>query len=297
MARRGFIKARCYFCRKSLYRTRGHFNENLKLGHNFFCSKTCEGKFRSKKILLVCGRLHCPKKFYRTPKNISPHNYCSTSCAAIVNNSKYPKWPEKKCQNRLCSKMHRRIGSSYCSIKCGKIGRFKYTKPDIVDILNDFYKRTKRIPAKRELKGISDKCINMFGSWNNAIRATGLEPNRSHDNRMYKRSKTKADDGHRCDSISEALIDNWLTKNNIMHERDFLYPDTNHKADWVIANCKIFIEYFGLANDSPRYYREIIRKRGLCKEHRIRLIEIYPTDLYPRLSLEKKFTGVVLTSI
>ncbi|PIW97610.1 glycerol kinase, partial [Candidatus Jorgensenbacteria bacterium CG_4_8_14_3_um_filter_38_10] len=64
---------------------------------------------------------------------------------------------------------------------------------------------------------------------------------------------TKALDGHYYDSISELLIDNWLYKKKILHERDAHYPGTHHKADWgiLIGNQKIFVEYFGLINDSP----------------------------------------------
>ena len=129
--------------------------------------------------------------------------------------------------------------------------------------------------------------IRIFGSWNNAILAAGFEPNRSHDQKMYRRSKTKATDGHLCDSISEAIIDNWLTQNNIPHKRDMPYPSTKHKADWAINDSTIFIEYFGLANDSLRYDSSIKEKIRICKENKIKLIDIYPKDLYPKSNLNK----------
>ena len=110
---------------------------------------------------------------------------------------------------------------------------------------------------------------------------------------------TKALDGHYCDSISELLIDNWLYKNKILHERDAHYPGTHHKADWgiLIGNQKIFDEYFGLINDSPRYDRSIKEKRKLCKKHKISLISIYPQDLYPKNffegNLKEKFEKAI----
>jgi len=290
----GVVKVRCQFCSKDFWKDRRHFNENLKLRYSFFCSKACEGKFRNKQVKLICERPECGKSFSRTPKNISPHNYCSQTCAAIINNSKYPKWPEKRCRNKVCSKMFRRTGSSYCSIECGKIGRFKYNKTDIIDILKNFYRQHRRVPAKRELQDICNKCPNIFGSWSNAVIAARLIPNRSHDHRMYKRTRTKAADGHLCDSVSEAIIDNWLTEHKIDHERNLSYPDTNHKADWAIANNQIFVEYFGLAKDSPRYDRAIRTKRKLCKQHNIRLIEIYPADLYPKPSLDYKLLNTAI---
>jgi len=103
---------------------------------------------------------------------------------------------------------------------------------------------------------------------------------------------TKAKDGHSCDSISEALIDNWLTDNGVEHIRDVAYPDSNHKADWSIRE-NIFVEYFGLAKDSPRYDKSIKIKQRLCKKFGIKLVAIYPCDLYPKLNLSSKLKNFV----
>ena len=103
---------------------------------------------------------------------------------------------------------------------------------------------------------------------------------------MYRRTKTKARDGHICDSISEALIDNWLTQHDIPHERDARYPTTKHRADWRVGDT--FIEYFGLAKDSPRYDHSVKKKQEICQAYKIALIELYPSDLYPQQSLENK---------
>ena len=71
------------------------------------------------------------------------------------------------------------------------------------------------------------------------------------------------------------------------------YPETNHKADWqiIFRDKKIFIEYFGLANDSPRYDRAIKEKKKLCDKHKISLIAIYPQDLYPKEFLEENLNN------
>jgi hypothetical protein len=171
--------------------------------------------------------------------------------------------------------------------------RFQYTKAEIVLAIQKATKELGRPPAKRELKNVSDKCAGMFGSWNNAIVAAGLTPNRSDDNRMYRRTKTKAHDGHLCDSVSEAIIDNWLTQNKISHTRDTKYPTTNHRADWAIKDSKVFIEYFGLAKDSSRYDRAVKEKIKLCHKNKIKLIEIYPKDLYPGNQLDKVLNRLI----
>ena len=134
------------------------------------------------------------------------------------------------------------------------------------------------------MSGIHDSCRKIFGTWNKAIAAAGLVPHRSHDDRMYKRIITKSIDGHLCDSLSEVLVDNWLYENRVTHKKNAPYPNTHHKADWQIfcGNKPIFIEYFGLANDSPRYDRSITKKKVLCRNENICLVAIYPKDLYPK---------------
>ena len=194
----------------------------------------------------------------------------------------------------MCRKEFKNRDSEYCSTKCGYLstsnyrsGKFKYTKEQIISVIEDFNQHHKRAPAKREVLKIVSCATRRFGSWTATIQAAGLAPNRSHDYRMYKRSKTKARDGHLCDSISEAIIDNWLHKNKIFHSRNIRYPNTNHLADWAIGNGKIFIEYFGLAKDSPRYDRSIKEKVILCRKNNIKLISIYTENLYPTNNLNK----------
>jgi len=280
-------KVFCKNCKKPVYRSRGRFNENLKFRWNFYCSRKCEYHYKTKNQKLICE--NCGKVLQRTPNEISPHNYCSRSCAVIVNNKKSSK---RLAQLKTCIKCggHFKKGNgnlNYCSMKC-RVEARNYTSEQLIDIIKQFTQKFERVPARREMEGITKSCIKIFGSWNNAIQAAGFIPNRSHDNRMYKRVNAKAIDGHLCDSVSELLIDNWLYKNNILHERDAYYPKTHHKADWKIfaKNKEIFIEYFGLANDSPRYDRSIREKKMLCKKYGIDLIGIYPKDIYPKNYLE-----------
>lgn len=293
----------CANCKKPIYRSNGRINENLKLGHNFYCSRKCEFKFKTTKQKILCE--NCGKRFERTPHAISPHNYCSHSCAMIVNNKKYPRKNGLKPILKTCIVCKNRYKKSsgnkkYCSRKCRNEAEC-YTSEELLNIIKKATKKLKRVPARRELlKGNTRAYIKLFGSFNNAITAAGFTPNRSHDNRMYKRTRAKSIDGHLCDSISELLIDNWFYKNNILHKKDVLYPTTNHKADWKIfsKNKEFFVEYFGLANDSPRYDRSIKEKQMLCRKQNISLIAIYPKDLYPKtyldFNLKEKFRDYLL---
>lgn len=282
-------KVYCKNCNKPLYRSVGRFNENTKLNHNFYCSRGCEYKYKTKRKTLICE--NCGKKFERQPHSISPHNYCSQSCAAIGNNKKRPERGAKTIKCKSCGKKFKRwvVGNKiYCSIKCRKNEEY-YRLEELLEIIKNKSKKLKRVPAKREfIEGIDKACVRFFGSWNNAVSAAGLIPNRSHNNRMYRRMSGKALDGHLCDSVSEILIDNWLYKNDIPHSKDVPYPETRYKADWKISlgNREVVIEYFGLANDSPRYDRSITRKKMLCKKLDISLIGIYPKDIYPKRYFE-----------
>lgn len=248
----------------------------------------CQHKGKMTGNWIHCKNLSCKKKFYRAKNDISENNYCCRACAAIVNNVKYPKRSHsllKIC--RHCSKRFKG-SSNYCSLQCGKASRFKYNRPELIKLIQTYYEKLGRVPAKREAKDMYRSAEVQFGSWNQAIVAAGLTPNKSHSDRMYKRMRVRAEDGHLCDSISEVLVDNWLARNGIPHQRDIIYPKSHYKADWGIDNDKIFIEYFGLAGDSPRYDRSMEIKRKFCQEARIKLIEIYPKDLYPKINLSDK---------
>jgi ribosomal protein S27E len=283
-------KVRCKNCNKIFYRPNGRFNEAIKFGWNQFCSSKCLYKFKIKRIILKCE--NCGKKIIRTPNTVSPHNYCSHSCAAKIVNKNWAERGGKRIKCEGCRKIFKqwRIGSNkkYCSKKC-QTETSLYTKEKLLKIINDVAKKLKRTPTRREFWGGVDKaCVRLFGSWNKAVSATGLTPNRSHDDRMYKRIISKSIDGHLCDSVSEVLIDNWLYENKILHDKNIPYPSTHHKADWKLLskNKQVFVEYFGLANDSPRYDRSIKEKEVLCKKENICLIAIYPKDLYPKIYLD-----------
>lgn len=295
----GLVKVKCTFCGKEFFRSKGRFNEAKKFSWKQYCSWMCLSKDKLKRQILFCE--NCGKRFERTPCEISPHNYCSQSCAALVNNKKYPKTRRvilKTCTE--CGKKYKKSTNNikYCSLSCRRKAEQK-TPEELIKIIKKTAEKLKRVPARRELNQINDSCRKIFGSWNNAVLAAGLKPNRSHENRMYKRIITKAADGHSCDSFSEAIIDDWLNKNNIPHERDVYYPNTHHKADWAISigNQKIFVEYFGLANDSPRYDRAIRKKKKICLKYKLTLVAIYPQDLYPKKCLDgklrDKFRGLI----
>ncbi|MBI2112971.1 MAG: hypothetical protein HYT50_00100 [Candidatus Wildermuthbacteria bacterium] len=142
-----------------------------------------------------------------------------------------------------------------------------------------FHKLTGRIPLKREMNGVYKTARQFFGTWNNMIKAAGLHPNPI---RFAERQIAK--DGHSCDSIAEKLIDDWLSSHNITHSRNTPYPNTKYTADFFVDGK--FVEFFGLAGELNAYDETIKRKEKIAEANSMKLIKIYPRDLFPSARLE-----------
>lgn len=150
----------------------------------------------------------------------------------------------------------------------------KYTKKAIYDI-TVFATKSKRIPIKRELQGTYDAARKSFGTWNKAIQAAGYISNPV----LFSR-KHIARDGHKCDSMSEMIIDDWLYKNDIEHEIHVSYPGQKRlTADFLIDS--IWIEFFGIYGVSKKYTASADRKIKLAQKLSLDLIKVFPSDLFP----------------
>ncbi len=156
----------------------------------------------------------------------------------------------------------------------------KHTNKALINKIQDFYKKNGRIPMKREFN--SHRVFRLrFGSWNNAVVKAGFIPNPCSARRYIAR------DGHSCDSLAEQIIDDFLFEHGVEHQRSASYPIYNKfKTDFVIKG--VFIEYFGRVG-LPDYDEIIKRKRALCRQENVRLIEMYPTDI-----LENKKLPILL---
>lgn len=159
-----------------------------------------------------------------------------------------------------------------------------YTKEKLIQMIKAFVEKHGRIPTKNEFVKMRNSFYpnhttfrDYFGTWNNAIKEAGYEPNE----RWFTTRDLFAKDGHKCHSISEIIIDDWFFENHIPHIREYLYPEGRYSCDFVVNN--IFIEFFGLVNAlniSPNYGEIIKKKKEMCKKYNIQLIELYEKDLY-----------------
>jgi len=187
----------------------------------------------------------------------------------------------KSCGHNLNTLKNLHLGRTKESQKKSAEARTIYSKEKIIEKIKEFVQNEGRIPSKNEfnenfLYPNHATCRDFFGSWNNAIKAAGYEPNEQ----WFTSKGSRAQDGHICDSISEIIIDDWLFKNNISHKRMQSYPEGRYTCDFVING--IFVEFFGLADAfsiDPNYLKTMGKKRMLCRKHNISLIELYEKDL------------------
>lgn len=98
-----WVHVKCSQCGNDLVQSLKHFNENTRLGHRFFCSYECQADNRKRRTMIHCENPDCKISFERTPGHISPHNYCSRSCAVIVHNKQRPR-KSRVCKNPNCGK-------------------------------------------------------------------------------------------------------------------------------------------------------------------------------------------------
>ena len=269
----------CTYCNKVLPRYIHWIKLNNNFNYNHYCSLKCSGKNKRRRRNLICLNPKCKNKFSRIPSGISPNNYCSRSCAAIINNTKFPKNPGLRKNCKFCGKAFV-SRQKYCSRNCKDRGHV-VPKEKIIGWIKEFNKVNMRLPFKREYNHASAARLR-FGTWNNAVRAAGFKPNPV----MFAR-KHIANDGHKCDSLAEKIIDDWFHARKIKHEINVSYPGNDgFTVDFKVG--KYWIEFFGLSGEHRKYDELKDRKLVLAKKQKLRLLEIYPRHLFPKSNLNEK---------
>jgi hypothetical protein len=104
-----------------------------------------------------------------------------------------------------------------------------------------------------------------FGTWNNVIRAAGFEPNP-----VMFANKHIANDGHKCDSLAEKIIDDWLYARKIEHKINVSYPgNCGFTVDFKVGDY--WVEFFGLSGEHKRYDELKEKKLKLIIKFNLRL--------------------------
>lgn len=163
------------------------------------------------------------------------------------------------------------------------LSHIKYQRNDLLQKIAEFYENNSRIPTKREFNSYWQAYRRVFGSWNNAIIAAGLSPNPE----MFAK-KFIANDGHKCDSLAEKIIDDWFKARHIPHLRSQYYPGQKQFSVDFLVKDQYWIEFLGLKGELKSYDQLYVRKLELAKKNNIHIIEIYPRDLFPQNHLSEK---------
>jgi hypothetical protein len=279
------VKIKCAFCGKKFFRELRRFNEAEKFNWKQYCSPKCLSLDRNKQKTLKCGNPKCHKTFKRPLREIPSSGvcFCSKSCAAIINNSKSPKRHPKIRICPICKKQFfgdRKYCSKACQPKPPKI-----SKNQIIKEIKEFYKNNGRIPLKRESHHYV-AARDRFGTWNKAIKAAGLKPHQ-----VLFAKKYVANDGHKCDSLAEKIIDDWLTARKIAHQKNVSYPNSKYTVDFKVKD--IFIEFFGLHGELKVYDKNMQKKLDIIQNNNIKLISIYPKDLFPKPKLDYLLANLI----
>lgn len=301
---------RCDQCGLKFEKKNREINWARKCGYKIFCSGKCRKKAQCRAEVSKC--LACGCDISIIPSRISKSNtgkfYCGSSCAARMRNLGSHKTDEEKHKiSRALFGKSRDGGNSWtestcvvcgkkfshpvaqnrqsCSVSCSRIVKFgslPYTKEETVDIANALIMKIGKAPSS---KLVESKLVvaarRFFGSWNKLIKELGCKPNT-----QWVRFKPICRDGHKADSISEMLVDNWMFGKGIQHERHKKYPEGKYTCDFYLPESNLWVEYFGIDNRS--WYRETMEiKKDMAKRYGLNLVGIHPYDLYPEMNLEK----------
>ena len=84
----------------------------------------------------------------------------------------------------------------------------------------------------------------------------------------------RATDGHWVRSKAEALIDNWLYMNGLVHAYERKLPVQEEAfCDFYLPQRKVYIEYWGL-EENPKYAARKQAKIAVYKKYKMALIEL-----------------------
>lgn len=304
------VEVRCAHCATLFPRPKGRAREAEKNGWEQFCSPECLSKHRLKGEYKPCRT--CGVSVWVAPGRKSTPNgrvFCSSSCAASYNNQHRPartqeskertaealrKRAEKICVTCGNSFYPTRDKQTCCSTPCRcvlQFGSLPYTREETITLIQQLHTELKRTPNSKEVRSkLVHAAMRFFGSWNKAIKHLGIPPNMQ----WGVRGKIPCKDGHRADSISEKLVDDWLFQQGIQHERGKGYPEGKYTCDFFLPKEGVWVEYFGLLGQSRDYDATVDVKREMAKKFGLVLLEVLPTDLYPENKLEERFRIISL---
>lgn len=312
------IEVSCEVCNNKFFRSVSRYNEAVKFGWKHFCSSSCQGVYRTRSLKLLCENCNKEITVRKTDydKSKSKNFFCGNSCSATYNNSKriiseehkkhtsesITAYHKKRIKNGeshglklkiektclVCGKKYLGIKKrKVCSIECSRIyqfGSLPLTKEEAIKAIQIIAEKENHTPSSKQVSRKLHHAIKKyFKSWNEGMKELGLEPN----TQWMIRKNFACADGHKADSISEKIIDDWFNENNLKHERWKNYPEGKYTCDFYLVDYDIWVEYFGLINEHRDYDLTVEKKRELIQKHNLKFIEIKPENLYPENKLDE----------
>ena len=241
-----------------------------------------------------CSNPMCPKIFNRnlSESRISKLLFCSISCStsyynAVRQNSVLLSKCKRAWYNNYIHSANLRI--NYCGEKFARLfrqGFTSYSPESVLSIIRSFVLENARIPTRNELEYLNRLARRFFGTWNSAIGVAGLDPNPVMFAKHYL-----ATDGHKCDSMAEKIVDDWLYERKVEHRVHMPYPwHDGMKSDFLVGDT--WIEIFGLAGNVARYNELKKNKLDLVQKYNLKLLRLTLEDVYSKKKLDKKFSFV-----
>lgn len=119
------------------------------------------------------------------------------------------------------------------------------------------------------------------GSWTRLLEDAGLG---GEGIRFSRGTVIRARDGHRCLSLLEKAVCDYLHLREIKHEREPYYPSDKElnprgrmRADWILEDGTL-VELWGMPKDAA-YAGKMLQKRRLAARHGLRLLELTDADV------------------
>jgi hypothetical protein len=240
----------------------------------------------SEKTCDICGKNYFINDFNNPQSQLAWENAALPIFHTNVFSSICP-----KCLNETCHKIRRKGKADDQLKKLYDLYQFLGTLPFYItytDMFLLFRDREKILELNKKIRELwsAEKFEQVFGSIMNTLVKSGIlkEPfiERGYGRLIY------ANDGHMCLSLAEKEIDDFLFSNNVKHNKEIYYPNSNYRCDWevYINEVRYFIEYFGLMG-IYNYTATVEEKKSIASKNNIVLIEIYPGTNWRRLLTEK----------
>ena len=199
--------------------------------------------------------------------------FCNTTETDILN-----KYPKLQYLTRIKSRF-----AKDNIILTFKKDKFFYTKDEIINCIQSFYKEHSRIPQARDFSNTTKypnatTVITHFDTWNNAIKIAGFEPKLFT---VYN-SQIKADDGQ----IYRSNLESDFVNKFLFKKHDYIYEpkydNSNKRYDFYLPNLDLYIEVDGQIRH-PSIMQEKIR---INKEENKKLLILTSKEIYSNKEIQ-----------